>query len=89
VSVIKLSERETAALLALADHTRPITGVTLAAQMLANGRVASSPAGAHQAANALADTRLGLATKSHADGPVRYELTDKGRVMAARIRSAS
>src|SRR5580658_1890749 len=38
MTAVKLSERETAALLALADLGAPATGTDLAAKMLANGR---------------------------------------------------
>jgi hypothetical protein len=86
VTAIKLSERETAALLALAHLCQPATGAELAGQMLAVGRETSDTA-AHQAANALSRARLGLAVKSF-DGPVRYEITARGREMAARIGGA-
>lgn len=86
MSTVKLSERQRAALLALADHGVPITGSLLAGQMTANGRDTSTSA-AHQATDGLADKRLAM--KRYAKGaPIRYELTDMGRRLAARIRSA-
>ena len=79
---MKLSERETAALLALAEMGGPAGGYSLAAMMRAAGRRTSSAA-AHQAANGL--TRKGLATKGHRDqdGHIRYEITARGRELAA------
>jgi hypothetical protein len=84
-----LSERETAALLALASLSVPVTGNQLASRMRENGRETASTAGAHQAANALADSRLRLAIKGYSDGPVKYEITNLGREQAGRIRAAS
>lgn len=87
MTAVRLSERQQAALLALADHGAPITGSVLAGQMTANGRDTSTAA-AFETADALRGK--GLAVKRHHSGQsVRYELTDQGRRLAAQIRAAS
>jgi hypothetical protein len=84
---VRLSERETAAFLALADHGVPVTGGGLGRFMGAGGRETSTAA-AHQAGAALA--RKGLAIKGNPDrhGLIRYEITNDGRKLAAVVRSA-
>jgi transposase len=74
----RLSEREAAALLALAALNLPMTGPDLALNMRTLGRNTSTAA-AHQAGVALA--RKGLVFKSDADrhNPVRYRITEQGR----------
>lgn len=89
MSTVRLSDRQHAALLALAHSANigPITGSALAGQMTANGRDTSTAA-AHQAADGL--YRKNLAAKSAGGSqPVRYELTGMGRRLAARFRAAS
>lgn len=88
MSTVRLSYRQQVALLALADHSRPISGSVLAARMTANGRETNA-AGAHQAAGGLASK--GLAIKAYPEGAslIRYEITNAGRALAAQIRSAS
>lgn len=88
MTAVRLSERMQVALLALADHDVPIGGGVLAGQMSTYGRE-WSPASAHQAASGLCDK--GLAVKAYPAGAthIRYEITDKGRKLAARIRAAS
>jgi hypothetical protein len=85
----KLSEREIAALAALASRDTAITGNVLAGRMKKAGR-ATTTAAAHQAGAALA--RKGLAIKGQlGDDPysrVRYELTNKGREWITAYRQA-
>lgn len=88
MSTVKLSERQQAALLALADHGVPITGGVLAGQMTANGRETRA-AGAHQAASALVDKKLAIKGYPAGATHIRYEITNAGRELAAQIRSAS
>jgi DNA-binding MarR family transcriptional regulator len=81
---VALSERERAALRALAQFTGPVYGGNLALLMRANGRENTSTAAAHQAANALANK--GLAVKRYDIGAgrrVRYQTTAAGRELAA------
>jgi hypothetical protein len=85
---MKLSERETAALLALADHDVPVGGGTLARTMSANGRPTSTAA-AHQAANALANKGLAIKGIPEEGLHVRYEINNKGRELAARYRNGA
>jgi hypothetical protein len=83
-----LSDRETAALLALDGREGPVGGGALAAAMRAAGRNTSAAA-AHQGAASLA--RNGLAVKDLPDpaggGHVRYEITSAGREWVARYRA--
>jgi hypothetical protein len=78
---VKLSDRQAAALSALAGMGCPVGGTALAQRMRANGRDTSTAA-AHQAANGLVNK--GLAVKGHPAGsPLsRYEITDEGRRVA-------
>lgn len=86
MSTVRLTDRQQATLLALADHGVPITVRLLAEQMTANGRRTSVVA-AHGAASGLYGK--GLAAKIHTGGDVvRYEITDQGRQAAAQIRAA-
>jgi hypothetical protein len=87
MSAVKLSERQQAALLALADLQGPAYGDALVAQMCSNGRE-TSLAAAHQAANALDGKGLAWKLYSRHREPIRYEITAKGRELAARIRGA-
>jgi len=88
MSTVKLSDRQHAALLALADLLGLAGGPELAGQMTANGRE-TNPAGAHQAANGLVGKHL--ATKGHYDeeGHIRYLITPEGKRLAAQIGGAS
>ena len=81
-----LSEREVAALSALAEYDAPMQGGNLASKMRAAGRETSSAA-AHQAGASLA--RKGLAIKGIPDVGlhVQYEITNQGREWVARYRS--
>ena len=82
-----LSEREIAALVALAPLAMPATGDYLASLMCDAGRD-TSPAAAHQAGTAL--TRKGLATKGRLPGgaSIRYEATSAGRDWIPGYRAA-
>jgi Domain of unknown function (DUF4314) len=77
-AVVKLSEREAAALSALADAPNSVNGDGLARRMRAGGRVTSTAA-AHQAGAALA--RKGLAVKAQDTFTliVMYEIAEAGR----------
>ena len=87
MTAVRLSDRQHAALLALADLNRPVGGEQLAEKMIANGRQTSIVA-AHQAANGL--DNKGLAVKRYVKGsPIEYEITKQGRELAARTRPAS
>jgi hypothetical protein len=87
VRVVRLSDRQQAALLALADLGVPVTGSQLAEGMRVY-RPQTSVSAAHQAANGL--DNKGVALKLYAKGSaVRYEVTDKGRELATRLRAAS
>jgi hypothetical protein len=85
---VRLSDRQLAALLALADLGRPASGGALASQMTRNGRETSTAA-AHQAASGLRGKRL--AVKGYPGGAalIRYEITSEGRRLAAQIRAGS
>jgi len=82
---VRLSDRQHAALLALADLDGPATGGTLASRMTRNGRE-TSVAAAHQAANGL--TLKKLAVKGYPEGSslIRYEITTEGRRLAVKFR---
>jgi hypothetical protein len=88
VSAIRLSDRQQLALLALDSLGTPVGGGSLAARMTTNGRETSTAA-AHQAANGLRDK--GLAIKGYPAGcdHIKYEITNAGRELAARLRGAS
>lgn len=88
MTAVRLSDRQQAALLALADLGTPVSGNMLAARMCANGRETSTAA-AHQAANGLRDKKLAI--KGYPAGAIRirYEITGQGRRLAAQIRAAS
>jgi hypothetical protein len=90
VSTVKLSERETAALLALADNDTPLSGEAIGKAMRAARVIDSNAYGAHQSASGL--VRKDLASKTIVDGPagalIGYEITDTGRELAAQIRAA-
>lgn len=90
MTAIRLNEREAAALLALRDPGRPVTGRELAHRMTLNGRE-TEPAGADQSGAGL--DRKGLAVKTWVNGEtglqVGYEITDEGRKAAAGLRSGS
>lgn len=82
----RLSERERAALAALAADGTPMIGPCLAGAMSAAGRETTNSA-AHQAGAGLA--RKGLAIKGHRPGSdlIRYEVTNSGRDWLDRFRA--
>lgn len=77
---MRLSDRATAALLALADAENPVGGDALARRMSAAGRV-TTVAAAHQAGADLA--RKGLAVKRQDEYTLRvmYEINSAGRYL--------
>lgn len=82
-----LTERQAAALRALADCDTPVAGKDLAWQMNAAG-VGTTPLAAHQSASSL--HCKGLAVKRCTRSRViRYELTDAGRAFAALLAGAA
>lgn len=84
---VTLSERQAAALLALADLGTLTGGTGLAGKMTADGRE-TSPAAAHQAANGLVLKRLARKDRDE-QWRVTYELLAAGRKLAARLRDGS
>jgi hypothetical protein len=88
VTTLKIGERQTAALLALAGQDAPVSGEVLARLMTAAGRRATVAA-AHETATRLA--AFGLASKSRAwlrpgvRRVVRYQITAEGARVAALL----
>lgn len=79
---MKLSERQTAALCALAKIDGPATGRDLACAMSAYWRP-TSVAAAHQAGAGLAHKGLAQKGNRTEEGHIRYEITDLGRQIIA------
>ncbi len=92
MTVVKLSERQRYALLALHEAAeldpadqRGCGGEWLSHLMTGAGR-GTSTAGAHQAANGLVLKNLAVKGLDSSTGRMRYKLTDTGRALAAQIR---
>ena len=82
---VRLSDRQRAALLALAE-LRVAYGDALAGKMTEIWRE-TSLAAAHQAANGLDGKKLARKLYGrHRRDPIRYEITEKGLELAAEIR---
>jgi len=88
VTSIKLSDRQQFALLALDRLGTPVGGPKLAEVMTAIGRETSTAA-AHQAANGLAAKKLAVKGYLANGDHIKYEITNEGRRVAARLRGAS